>query len=113
MKTRRFDEFGDDAAAVPRWTTCGRRQTHSRPRGGWRAKRVPTTLWTRRAVWLTTGALLVAAFGLAALPAEASRLAHAAAALVGWSLAHWSCPQPVEASPLMTCGRSSGLVPAP
>jgi hypothetical protein len=57
-------------------------------------------------------AMLALVLAIAALPAEASRLAHACVALAGWSLAHWTCPQPVESSLFMTHGLSPGLVPA-
>jgi hypothetical protein len=77
----------------------------------------PIALWARRGAWPGTAvalALLVVgvAAAVAALP-EAIRLVNAGAALAGWCLAHWGCPQPVEANPVVTCGLSRGLLPAP
>jgi hypothetical protein len=77
----------------------------------------PIALWARRGAWLgPAGTLALLVIGvvaiLAALP-EAIRLVNAGAALAGWSLAHWGCPQPVEANPVVACGLSRGLLPAP
>ncbi|HET7092711.1 MAG TPA: hypothetical protein VFI22_04510 [Thermomicrobiales bacterium] len=62
-----------------------------------------------RWLWLAAGTAL-ALLATAILP-NIGDLSNACVTLASWSVAHWSCPQPVEASPIATCGFVSGLPP--
>jgi hypothetical protein len=66
-----------------------------------------------RTAWLgaTLALLLIGGVRGVMLPYDATRFMGACAALAGWMLAHWGCPQPIEASPIVTCGMSHGLPP--
>jgi hypothetical protein len=89
-------------------------QRHAR-RDRQRDVRAPYAPLTGRRVWFGAAALLTAfLIGSAAqggIPPEAAAAIDRLGALASWCLAHWGFPQPVEASPIVTCGLSPGFLP--